>query len=129
MRIVRNIKLLRALHLCRRCDFHRAAEIVEALRAKNPKLVSLSIFRADIFLFSKDLKTAKNLYEHSKETLMRSSISENRRFLLAYVNFRLRAIECKNNGTVFRDADQFAGLINRMKASGMLKAIFELPEP
>ena len=129
MRIIRNIRLLRALHLCRRCEFHRAADIVEALRAKNPEFVSLSIFRADIFLFAKDLKAAKNLYEHSKETLLSKIISENRRFLLAYVNFRLKAIECNISGTVFRDADQFAVLINRMKASGMLKAVFELPEP
>ncbi len=103
--LFKNWLIERAKWYCRRQDFAKAGAIVDRLLERFPGVGALEVFRADLFLFERKFSEAKDMYSHAWDNAVRISpmADENRLYLLSYIDFRRKAIECHEAGRAFEN--------------------------
>ena len=106
MRFIRNYKIFRSQRLAEKGEYEKAEIIVRKLLAHMPESVAFNVSLADIKLVSKEWDLAQKIYDKSKIILEQNeSINKkNKRFLTAYINYRIKAISYRKAGKKFENA-------------------------
>lgn len=130
MRYIRNYKIFKAQRLAGKGEYEKAKTIVRKLLVHMPNSVAFNTFLADIKLFSNEWDLAEKVYDKSRIILEQEENinKKNKRFLAAYINYRIKAISYRKVGKEFKNASEFAKLINELEADRNIKALFSLPE-
>lgn len=124
------IRLSRIAAKLSKKQYERAQSITRAGYDSDRDFGPYHLVLADLALFDGNYGEANSFYR-SGEKLIKMSLpvgNQDRRFLLAYLNFRLRAIEEKAGGANFDKSPLFARKINDLPAKVAYKDIFLLPE-
>ncbi len=131
-RILRNIRFEVVLLHTQGGNFQKAEHYQRKLLARLPKSIAWNLYLADIFLFSERIEEAREQYQFAQTLMTMDGLPDgqkrqNRRYLRAYANFRILAIDHHLAGSTFSKWKAVAEAIDKVPAETVYKKIFALP--
>ncbi|MCB2130879.1 MAG: hypothetical protein KDE03_17880 [Rhodobacteraceae bacterium] len=110
-------------------DYGTARILAERAVAKNSESVAGTVTLGDLCLFEQRYADAVKHYKKARQwiTSDETLTSEDRRFIAAYINFRMHAVAKRLKGEEFENWTEFASKINSLPAKRMYKDVFVLP--
>nr|WP_025048830.1 hypothetical protein [Sulfitobacter mediterraneus] len=129
MRLINNFRVYRAQELARQGEFSKAKKAAQNLVQRAPHSVGFNLLLADIELFSGNLENARKQYEATEELIeLSAELSErNKRYLVAYADFRTIAVKYRLAGQKWSEWRAVAKLVDDLDADKRFKRVFRLP--